>query len=60
MPRSPFTVTVTLEPSAEGSLVSWVQSFESPEVARRIEHIVVPANEQNLERLSAEVLRPQV
>jgi hypothetical protein len=26
-------------------------------VARRIEHIVVPANEQNLDRLSAEILR---
>ena len=26
-------------------------------VARRIEHIVVPANEQNLERLSSEVMR---
>jgi hypothetical protein len=37
--------------------VSWSQAFEKSEVARRIEHIVVPANEQNLDRLSAEVLR---
>ena len=50
-------LTITLEPSAEGVVVSWTQVFESPEVARRMEHIVVPANEQNLERLSAEVLR---
>jgi uncharacterized protein YndB with AHSA1/START domain len=52
-----YRLTITLEPSAEGTVVFWAQVFESSEVARRIEHIVVPANEQNLERLSAEVLR---
>lgn len=36
--------------------ISAAQGFESPEVARQIEHIVVPANEQNLDRLTAEVL----
>jgi uncharacterized protein YndB with AHSA1/START domain len=40
-----------------GTAVNWSQVFESSEVARRIEHIVVPANEQNLDRLSSEVLR---
>jgi uncharacterized protein YndB with AHSA1/START domain len=52
-----YRLTITLESSAEGTVVFWAQVFESSEVARRIEHIVVPANEQNLERLSAEVLR---
>jgi uncharacterized protein YndB with AHSA1/START domain len=52
-----YRLTVTLEQSAEGAVVTWAQAFESSEVARRIEHIVVPANEQNLERLAAEVLR---
>jgi uncharacterized protein YndB with AHSA1/START domain len=52
-----YRLTITLEPSAEGAVVFWAQVFESSEVARRIEHIAVPANEQNLERLSAEVLR---
>jgi uncharacterized protein YndB with AHSA1/START domain len=51
-----FRLTVTLAPSAGGTSVTWVQVFESPEVASRIEHIVVPANEQNLDRLTAEVL----
>jgi hypothetical protein len=37
--------------------VTWSQTFENPEVARRIEHIVVPANQQNLERLADEVRR---
>jgi uncharacterized protein YndB with AHSA1/START domain len=52
-----YSLTITLESSAGGAVVFWAQEFESSEVARRIEHIVVPANEQNLERLAAEVLR---
>lgn len=34
----------------------WSQAFESPELAAKMEAIVVPANEQNLDRLAAEVL----
>jgi uncharacterized protein YndB with AHSA1/START domain len=52
-----FCLTVVLTASPAGTTVSWSQAFESPEVASRIEHIVVPANEQNLDRLSVEVLR---
>jgi uncharacterized protein YndB with AHSA1/START domain len=53
-----YLLTVILEPtSSGGTLVRWEQEFESPKVASGIEHIVVPANEQNLDRLSAEVLR---
>lgn len=56
-----FSLTITLESSSEssgdGTLVYWLQEFESSEVAKRIEHIVVPANEDNLDRLSAEVLQ---
>ena len=52
-----FRLTIGLVPSAMGTIVSWSQAFESPEVASRLESIVVPANEQNLERLSLEVLR---
>ncbi len=48
--------TVVLAPSAAGTAVSWSQAFEKPEVADRIKHIVAPANEENLDRLSAEVL----
>lgn len=51
-----FLLTITLEPTADGGTdVGWVQEFENPEIARGIERIVVPANEQNLDRLSAEV-----
>ena len=52
-----YRLTITLASSAVGTVVSWLQAFESSEVASRLEHIVVPANEQNLERLSVEVLR---
>src|ERR1700734_1447090 len=52
-----FRLTIILAASAVGTVVSWSQAFESSEVAGRLEHIVVPANEQNLERLSVEVLR---
>lgn len=53
-----YLLTVTLEPTdSGGTLVRWEQEFENPKVASGVEHIVVPANEQNLDRLSAEVLR---
>jgi uncharacterized protein YndB with AHSA1/START domain len=51
-----FSLSIGLKASAAGTLVSWSQAFESSEVASRVEHIVVPSNEQNLDRLVAEVL----
>ena len=57
MSEPKYRLTITLAPSASGTTVSWAQTFESADIARRIEHIVVPANEQNLERLSSEALR---
>ena len=52
-----YFLTVTLEPTADGgTLVGWNQEFENPETGRRLEQILVPANEQVLDRLSAEVL----
>ncbi|MGN6187101.1 MAG: SRPBCC domain-containing protein [Thermoanaerobaculia bacterium] len=50
-----YRLIIELTPSETGTTVSWAQTFEDPDVARRIEHIVVPANEENLDRLSAEV-----
>jgi len=55
-----FRLTIALAPSAAGTVVSWAQAFDSAETASRVEHVVVPANEQNLDRLVAEVLgRPR-
>ena len=51
------SVFAEIEPAAKVVVpVSWAQTFDSADVASRIEHIVVPANEQNLDRLSDEVL----
>jgi len=52
-----YRLVITLAPAAGGTTVSWTQTFESEEIAKRIERIVVPANEENLDRLSSEVLR---
>ncbi|MFZ6875943.1 SRPBCC domain-containing protein [Undibacterium sp. Di27W] len=51
-----FHLTISLAASATGTLVSWAQAFENADVARQIEHIVLPANEQNLDRLTVEVV----
>jgi uncharacterized protein YndB with AHSA1/START domain len=50
-----YRLTILLAPTGTGTSVSWSQTFEDPDVAKRIEHIVVPANEENLDRLTAEV-----
>ena len=52
-----YRLTIVLASSSAGTVVSWSQAFESSQIASRIEHVVVPANEQNLDRLSVEVLR---
>jgi uncharacterized protein YndB with AHSA1/START domain len=52
-----FRLTIALAASAKGTVVSWSQAFESAKTASSLQHIVVPANEQNLDRLAAEVVR---
>lgn len=48
-----FELNITLEPSAGGTQLLWEQAFDDPAVAQAVRHIVEPANEQNLDRLSA-------
>jgi uncharacterized protein YndB with AHSA1/START domain len=50
-----FTLTITITSSAKGSIIHWIQEFDNDEVAKNIAHIVEPGNEQNLDRLTAEV-----
>ena len=52
-----YRLTIILASSVTGTVVSWSQAFENAKIAGRLEHVVVPANEQNLDRLSVEVLR---
>lgn len=50
-----FTLTILIEETENGSMVHWIQDFDSEEIAQRISAIVIPANEQNLDRLTREV-----
>lgn len=50
-----FRLSIELLPSDTGTQVLWTQVFEDPAVAAAVRHIVEPANEQNLDRLAAEV-----
>ncbi|MBI5110069.1 MAG: SRPBCC domain-containing protein [Rhodocyclales bacterium] len=50
-----FQLAITLEPSSGGTLLFWAQTFSDPTVAASVRHIVEPANEQNLDRLSIEL-----
>ncbi len=50
-----FQLTIILQEQAGGTLLSWEQAFDDDSVANAIRHIVEPANEQNLDRLGAEV-----
>jgi len=48
-----FTLTITLNDMAGQTRVDWRQAFDDAQVAQSLAHIVVPANEQNLDRLAA-------
>jgi len=51
-----YRLTIELAASAAGGTnISWSQEFDDADVARRIEKIVVPANEQNLDKLVTEI-----
>ena len=52
-----FVLTIELEPSGNATLVKWRQTFDTVAHYERIASFVATANEQNLERLAAEVLR---
>ena len=52
-----FVLTIELRPSGGGTQVQWHQTFDSVEHYEGIAAFVAGANEQNLQRLAAEVLR---
>jgi uncharacterized protein YndB with AHSA1/START domain len=47
-----FELEVTLENAKGGTLLTWVQRFESQEMRDRVLSIVGPANEENLDRMT--------
>ena len=55
--RLTITLTETGYGAEPGTVVSWVHVLEGDEFAAKAAHIIGPANEQNLDRWTAEVLR---
>lgn len=51
-----FTLTIQITGTENGSILHWTQDFDSEEVAQMVSSIVIPANEQNLDRLAAELI----
>lgn len=54
-----FVLTITLAPQGGGTLVGWRQVFDTAQHRDEIAPFVQPANEQNLDRLQAEVRNVQ-
>ena len=52
-----FPLTITLAVQGTRTQVGWRQVFDMADEKQRIAEFVAPANEQNLDRLAAEVLR---
>lgn len=52
-----FTLTVKLDEVADGTQLSWEQVFVDEATAQAVKHIVEPANEQNLDRLTRVLAR---
>jgi uncharacterized protein YndB with AHSA1/START domain len=50
-----YTLTVTLAREGAGTRLTWRQCFDSPRVAETVRRIVPGANEENLDRLEAEL-----
>lgn len=48
-----FTLTIELAAIPSGTRLNWAQKFESAEVCEQLSAICIPANEQNLDRLTA-------
>ena len=53
-----FLLSIELFAEGEGTVVAWRQTFDTVEHYQRIAAFVAVANQQNLERLADEVLRP--
>ena len=52
-----FLLTLELRPQGQGTNVMWRQTFDTEEHYKQMAEFVAVANEQNLERLAAEVVQ---
>ncbi len=56
-PGHDFMLTVVLAPATGGTAVFWRMVFDDPAEADRVRAFVLPANEQNLDRLQAHLAK---
>ncbi len=56
-PPHHFRMRITLEKEGAGAVVTWRMIFDTPEAAEAARPIVVPSNEENFDRLEAELER---
>lgn len=52
-PVHAFRMTLTFAPHAGGTRITWLMRFDDPAEAARVRPFIVPANEQNFDRLGA-------
>lgn len=52
-PLPHFVLTIELTTEGDNTHISWIQAFETAEVAEQVRSVCEPANEQNLDRLEA-------
>jgi uncharacterized protein YndB with AHSA1/START domain len=57
-PGHDFTLTITLTESGGRTEIAWQMIFDDPAEAARVRPFVVPANEQNLDRLVVHLSGP--
>jgi uncharacterized protein YndB with AHSA1/START domain len=57
-PQPGFRLYVSLGEAGGATDVEWQQVFDSPDLKRKLEAICRPANEQNFDRLEAELASP--
>ncbi|MCB9918312.1 MAG: SRPBCC domain-containing protein [Planctomycetes bacterium] len=48
-----FTLKIVLQPVEGGTRVDWTSTFDEASVAEKIRRVAEPANQQNLDRLTA-------
>ena len=51
-----FDLTLTLQPAQGGTLLHWEQVLDDDDIARALAPMIEPANEQNLDRLTRELV----
>lgn len=52
-----FRMRIALEPQGESTRIHWRMTFDGPEQRDRVAAIVIPSNEENFDRLAAELER---